>query len=630
MSKSLVDAIYERYGEIGDCSSSISCSINCSEFSESSASCSPMSSPITDGENEHSNSNLTNLSSSVSNSPSNNFSADISFFIPPVCSPRKTQSGLIMTSVKSLIMSNKCLNQVGDFEELENCCKNVLELDLAKNEFIDWSEIRKILQALKNLRLLNLSHNPLTDSINYEKVNQETTLNSALDYFYSEWSLENNVFQQLQTLILNSCYLDLKIVEFLLSRMPNLNELHLSSNNYSCVTFSDEFRKDSIKILYLNNNSFSRWSEILKFGNCFPMLENLVLSDNPLSDFTTCPTSTSNTSNSFQNLEILILNKLQISEWSAIDQLNDFPSLKHARIQNVPLLYDYNEEEKYFLLVGHLDDRMLSLNGSKITTEDKENCERKYIRYYLDSVEKPKRYYELENRHGKLNKLADVNLEANKRVNCKIKFRDTHIYHKIDVRQTVGDFKKQLEKFVGYPSSRFRVFYIDFEACSMSIYGPEELKYVNRCLYSFNIVEGDEFEIDLKPPPVIHSASEHQFQHTTSHHHVSNTSVSKPLNIRSRKISDNSSSGELSTSFTNRACADKKNKPVGFCSANPSKTTRKKGESIDDFCSLPSNLNKKNKTIVKKSGGGEVMVDSDKAKIPIFTAGPGINEDIAT
>lgn len=601
MSQSLVNAIYERYGEIGETykSCSISCSINCSEFSgsSSSSSCSPVASPLGEGEiSDNSNSNSISM-----NSPSsNNFASEISFFIPPVCSPRKTQAGLIMTPVKSVIMTDRYLNQVGDHEELSNCCQNVLELDLSKNEFMDWNEIKKILKALKNLRLLNLSHNPLTNSLNYKRSDEEELsdesseiLNSAWDYFQLEWNLEQNEFQQLEILILNSCHLDLRIVELLLARMPSLSELHLASNNYSRVTFSNEFRKESLKILYLNNNNFSEWREVLKFGICFPMLENLVLSDNPLSNFSS--SSSLNSQNSFKNLEILILNKLNLTEWSAIDQLRDFPNLKHVRIQNIPLLNNFSEEEKYYLIVGHLDDCILSVNGSKITSLDKENCERKYIRHYLDFSQKPDRYYELENRHGKLNKLADINMEGNKKVTCKIKYRDRQMLYKVDVRHTVGDFKKQLEKFVGHPSSRFKLFYIDIEACSMAVYGPEELKHMNRCLYSFNIVDGDEFEIDLKPPPIIHVASEHQFQNTTSQYRVnsndSNITVTKPLPIRHRKISDNSSSSESSQSFTR---VTRKNKP--FYSGHLSKSAGKKNESVDVFSSLQSNSNKMNKT----------------------------------
>lgn len=296
--QSLVHAIYERYGEIGDCST-LSCSINCSDFSmsgsSSSSSCSPVSSPMIEGNNNSTNNNNEQIDqgmNSPNSSTNNNFAAEISFFIPPVCSPRKTQSGLVMTSVKSLIMTDKYLNQVGDHEELENCCRNVLELDLSKNEFMCWNEIKKILNALKNLQLLNLSHNPLMHSTNFSKRSQHDNSNdndddddeeskedcstSAMDYFQSEWSLEQNEFTQLEILILNSCHLDLHVIEFLLGRMPNLSELHLASNNYSKVTFSDKFSKKSVKILYLNNNNFSEWCEVLKFGKCFPMLENLV------------------------------------------------------------------------------------------------------------------------------------------------------------------------------------------------------------------------------------------------------------------------------------------------------------------------------------------------------------------
>ena len=402
------------------------------------------------------------------------------------------------------------------------------------------------------------------------------SVNNQLNFFELEWNLdmEANKFHHLKILILNSCHVDLKVIECLLNRLPNLNELHLASNNYSRVTFSDNFVKYSIKILYFNNNNLTNWNEVCKLGKCFPNLENLVLSHNNLSNFTSTMShqdgSGLDTSQCFQNLEILILNKLKINEWSVIDQLRQFPHLKHVRIQNIPLLNSYNDEEKYYLLVAHLDDSIDSLNGSKITGEDKENCERKFIRHYLDVAQKPQLYYELESKHGKLNKLADVNLEGNKRVHVKIKFRDEHTYERIDVRQTVGEFKKQLEKFVGFPASRFRVFYIDIEACSLSIYGPEELKHPNRCLYSFNIRDGDEIEIDLKPPPVIHAThsepSLHHINHHSSNYHSNcypnntnqqqtqsntTTSTTKPLVIKNRKVTDTQNSFQAtSTSST--------------------------------------------------------------------------------
>lgn len=152
----------------------------------------------------------------------------------------------------------------------------------------------------------------------------------------------------------------------------------------------------------------------------------------------------------------------------------------------------------------------------------------------------------------------------------------------------------------------------------MSIsYGQEELKYLSRCLYSFNVVDGDEFEIDLKPPPppINHSASEHQFQHHTN----PSQSTTKPLAIRNRKISDNSSSGE-STCFTRVV---KKPKPIMFFSGHLTKTTSKKNESMDDFRSLPNNLSKKNRTMPESSDTADV--EADKTEV-VFTGGQNINE----
>ncbi len=377
--------------------------------------------------------------------------------------------------------------------------------------------------------------NPLKKSKNQSCLkNDDDDENSKYDhltnYFNSDWQdLQQNSFEtkhigsNLNTLILNSCFIDLRHIECLCEKLVNLSELHLSSNNYSTITFSKNFVKPSIKILYFNNNNLTHWSEVCKLGKCFPKLENLVLSHNDLTNFGPCHTQAPDSlfcnSNCFENLQTLIINKLKINEWSVIDQLREFPHLKHVRIQNIPLLNTFNDEEKYYLLVAHLHESIDSLNGSKISSDDKENCERKYIRHFMDVAAKPKRYYELESKHGKLNKLADVNLEIRKRIQVKINYGDKYMYDKVDVRQTVGDFKKKLEKFVGQPSTRFKLFYIDTEARKlMAHFSTEELKLPNRILHSFNVRDGDEFEIDLKPPQTttIHSASEHLFQHTCS------------------------------------------------------------------------------------------------------------------
>ena len=314
--------------------------------------------------------------------------------------------------------------------------------------------------------------------------------------YFSDWK----DMKQLKILILNSCYINFSDLQSLLEKLVNLNELHLCSNNYEFVNFDKEFVKDSIKILNLNNNCLNSWLEICKLGKSFPNLERLVISDNQnITNFD--DTNEILTENLFLNLTSLTMNKVSINDWSSIDQLRKFKKLKHIRIQNIPLLESYNDEEKYYLVAGHLEGPT-TLNGSEISEKEKETCERKLIRYFLDKPDKPARYFELESKHGKLNKLAEINLVANNHVYVKIKFEEKSIFETIDVRLTVAEFKRKLEKFTGYPSNKFRIYYIDVEAMNeygpISPYGPEELKYPNRCLHSFNIRDGDEFVIDLK------------------------------------------------------------------------------------------------------------------------------------
>ncbi|CAF3216133.1 unnamed protein product [Rotaria sp. Silwood2] len=51
------------------------------------------------------------------------------------------------------------------------------------------------------------------------------------------------------------------------------------------------------------------------------------------------------------------------------------------------------------------------------------------------------------------------------------------------------------------PLTRLRVFYVDDVAFNMGVCGPEELKYPQRLLHTYNIHDGDQFHIDLKPDP---------------------------------------------------------------------------------------------------------------------------------
>ncbi len=137
---------------------------------------------------------------------------------------------------------------------------------------------------------MNLSFNPLSSACNkLSSSNSETDTNQlVIEYFGQAWkdlyfSIESPRSKtpitgpNLNTLIINSCFIDLRIVECILETLKNLNELHLSSNNYSNITFSSNFSHESLKILYFNNNELKSWNDAECLGECFPSLEILVI-----------------------------------------------------------------------------------------------------------------------------------------------------------------------------------------------------------------------------------------------------------------------------------------------------------------------------------------------------------------
>ncbi len=153
----------------------------------------------------------------------------------------------------------------------------------------------------------------------------------------------------------------MKTVECLIVRLTELKELHLTSNNYSTVSFEDDFKKESLRILYFNNNDLTEWNDVFKLGRCFPYLESLIIRENKLSDL--------NESNLirriFTQLKMVNLNKLNITRWETVEQFKNFQSLVNIRIQNIPLLNDYSTDEKHFLIVVNLNEHLIeTLNGS--------------------------------------------------------------------------------------------------------------------------------------------------------------------------------------------------------------------------------------------------------------------------
>ncbi|CAF4481982.1 unnamed protein product, partial [Didymodactylos carnosus] len=149
------------------------------------------------------------------------------------------------------------------------------------------------------------------------------------------------------------------------------------------------------------------------------------------------------------------------------------------------------------LILGFMP-KLSKFNGSYITANERETNERRFIRYYAERDDKPQRYYDLINKHGQLKPLVDIKIRAPYATTVTLVYNQYSIEKEIDLRQTVQQLKKLLETEFHVPASRMRLFYVDELAFNMGVGGPEELKYPQRLLHTYNVHDQDKFFIDLK------------------------------------------------------------------------------------------------------------------------------------
>ena len=68
----------------------------------------------------------------------------------------------------------------------------------------------------------------------------------------------------------------------------------------------------------------------------------------------------------------------------------------------------------------------------------------------------------------------------------------------INLKQTVAQFKGLLHQWFSVPTQNMKLYYCDQIMVQHS--GPEEMKWPNKALYTYNVQEGDKFILDEKVP----------------------------------------------------------------------------------------------------------------------------------
>ncbi|EDW02037.1 tubulin-specific chaperone cofactor E-like protein [Drosophila grimshawi] len=439
-----------------------------------------------------------------------------------------------LTSVPALLVLNDCdIDCAGDFDSIREKCQRVRELDLAQNKLQDWQEVFNILKHMPHIEFLNLSKNQLMSAPPSSLLAAPTV--------------------NLKSLVLNGTYLDWMCVDALLQNLPVLQELHLSLNNYSAVlldaaqeSLEEKFHScqcvpqahnknenpqtetevevgteadtccnlcqarrkltqshAALKTLHFTGNPIEHWQEICRLGRLFPSLEALVLAECPIKSLQAGAeldsASASECHKYFPCLKLLNLSCAQLNSWADIDELAKYDQLQNLRVKHWPLweTLECTEHERRQLLIARLPNVSMLNGGGKISVDERVDAERAFVRHYMNKPEseRPARYAELLEVHGQLDPLVNVNLKPEKRVKVLFTYNEISESRFVDIYLSVSDLKLKLEKLINLAPNKMRLYYLDQD---YKEHGPEEMRYPNKQLYSYNIQSGDEIIIDAK------------------------------------------------------------------------------------------------------------------------------------
>lgn len=251
-------------------------------------------------------------------------------------------------------------------------------------------------------------------------------------------------FESIKALALNNTGCQWRVVCSILSRMPNLEELHLSLNNYERIDLdpNQEFRHASLKRLYLcNNPKLTDWQELNKLLIAFPSLESLSIADCNISQI---PENLAE-SREWRKICGLNINGWPIKEWPVIERLNELPSLIDLRCRNLEILSNISEPRDH--LIARLPN-LRRLNGSEI--EERDQAEKAFLRFFVTNshLERPRRFHELIQVHGLVDAQVDVDVDLSppSQANVRVIYLNRNYYrenHQDDILMS-EDFLQKL------------------------------------------------------------------------------------------------------------------------------------------------------------------------------------------
>ncbi|CAL5097485.1 unnamed protein product [Urochloa decumbens] len=387
------------------------------------------------------------------------------------------------------------VSSIGPQDELKSLVPKLRLLDLTGNLFSQWQDISALCQALASLEVINLTNNTMENDVT-----------------------ESPMLENIRILVLNNCGVTWELVEKIKVSFACLNELHLMLNKLKTImTPAGKFVQgfNTLRLLDLEDNHIDSWDEIVKFSY-LKSLEQLHLNKNrikhvnyppnlpshgPLDDASAVP---------FENLQVLLLGSNEIEDFSSVDSLNLFPSLRDVRISDNPIADPAKGGAPRFVLIARLG-KVKVLNGSEVSPRERRESEIRYVRLVMgktqsDDAEEIKRLHprfaELKAFHGiedekPTSSTSGPQKMASGLISVTLKCvgpsmgEKQPLTKKLPPRTTIGKLKSLCESFFKLKDIRVKLFVVE-EGCPL----PQLLEEDTASLMELGIGSGASIIVD--------------------------------------------------------------------------------------------------------------------------------------
>lgn len=292
------------------------------------------------------------------------------------------------------------ISNAGDPGQLEKMCSNIVDLDLSRNLLKSWLNVYDITSQLPKLKFLDVSENRL----NYKDCNPSDLKDG---------------FKNLEFLVLSKVEYSWEDILNCAVMWPNIERFQISFNKITSISTPPPGILHNLKILNIEGNNVSHWSEIEKLGT-LPRLEILNVSNTGLTHIS-LPTP----NRLFASLKYILISGNFINNWESISELDKLPQLEELRLRDNPILDGISRETVRQIIIARIA-KLKHLNSQEITDEERRGAEIDYLKHngrmWLETAVDPKgrrvfntqhpRYSALVQKYGEMEESELTNEKA--------------------------------------------------------------------------------------------------------------------------------------------------------------------------------------------------------------------------